>query len=202
MIRKTELTREEWLHRAKNELDKLIKRQCGVSTPECLLSISSPLRGDRNGKVLGSCYYTDGRPHIMISPRLGRQDEESTARVLDVFLHELIHTITQGHGHRGLFREYARKCHLQGPMTATTASPALKRHLLDIISIIGIIPGEPLRPKQKTPAGGKKPQKNRQHKVYCPEEDCGYIARVSRMWLDISPPICPQCHIVMVREDK
>lgn len=188
-------SREDWLYSAKEKLDNLLERQTGKRSPDCFISIGAAFKGDRKGKVLGNCYTTDGKPHIFITARYGEKD---TTNVLAVLLHELIHAACPGHGHGGDFKKMAKACSFESPLTHLNLSFALERELKKIAEVLPKFPMVALRPLKGKPEGGKKKQSTRMLKTQCPLEDCGYIARVSRMWLDIAgPPVCPQCRKTM-----
>lgn len=179
--------REQWLLLGKKELDIHVQEKTGLKPIDTLVSIGSPLRGDRKGKVLGVCYnMLVKRPHIFITPR-----KADSPRILDILLHEIIHTHTPGDGHRGPFKRLALKCGLLGPMTATTAGSELKQTLKKIIEKIGQIPSDPLT--QEAIDGKHKKQSTRLIKSKC--QPCGYTVRITRTWIEsLGHPICPGCN--------
>jgi hypothetical protein len=178
------LTREQWLRVAKLELDarifKFIDHQA-LNIQDVHVSFGIP-KGQR--KAIGQCFdqraSEDKKSHVFISPTL--TDE---SRILDVLLHELIHSyVGLHHGHRGAFKIVAVKAGLEGKMTATTSGPELQKVLEAIKQKLG-----PLAHAGLNLANAKK-QKTRLVKLTC--SCCGMILRSAKTQLEeIGLPICP-----------
>ena len=123
---------------------------------------------------------------IFVSPTIN-----DSIRALDVLTHEICHTVVGIEAkHNGKFARLARKVGLEGKPTSTEAGEELREFLGGIVVRIGEYP-QP----EFTPTKMPKKQTTRQLKVECPE--CGYIARVSRGWLDTGAPICPTDRVSM-----
>jgi formylmethanofuran dehydrogenase subunit E len=105
-------------------------------------------------------------------------------RVLDVLLHELIHAIMPGQGHRRGFSQLAAKMGLVKPWTATTAGPELHARLTKMAKRLGEFEHSPVSDATR------KKQTTRMLKVECPK--CGYLVRTTRKMLDVGNPLCPQ----------
>jgi len=155
--------------------------------------------------VIGECWsYTasrDGCFEIMISPRL-----DQPLPVANVTIHELIHaTVGLECGHRGAFAAVARGLGLEGPLTATVPGDELRRRLAPILEALGPYPhaalvpgGWPADGRSERPAGRRPeypssgPPKQGTRLLKCQCANCGYVARVTRMWIEkIGRPHCP-----------
>jgi len=109
----------------------------------------------------------------------GRKTRESSARVADILLHEMIHTMVPYDGHKAGFRWICEAIGLQSPMTATTASPALKERIEhEVVKVLGKYPhkGVKLVPR------GKRGKGSRLLRFQCPECEC--IIRLTQIWVD------------------
>jgi hypothetical protein len=175
------LERQQWLERAVEALRQRFA-ECGYAVPEKIrVSIGWPKRAASCGAI-GECWYpeasSDRHAELFISPQL-----TESVRILDVLAHELSHaTVGPNIGHGKPFKVCALKIGLRGPMRSTTAGPEFAAWAETVFKRIGPYPAGYLTdtPKQGT----------RMHKCAC--RVCGYIARVSQKWLDLSgPPICP-----------
>ena len=123
----------------------------------------------------------------------GRKTRESSARVADILLHEMVHTMFPYDGHKTGFRWVCEAIGLMSPMTATTASPALKERINhEVVKVLGRYPhkGVKLIPR------GKRGKGSRLVLCQCPECDCK--VRLSRMWIEAANTKqgyvgCPVC---------
>ena len=108
----------------------------------------------------------------------GRKTRESSARVADILLHEMVHTMFPYDGHKAGFRWVCEAIGLQSPMTATTASPALKERIEhEVVKVLGKYPhkGVHLVPRGKRGKGSRS--------IKCECTDCGCIFRLTRLWI-------------------
>lgn len=178
-------TREQWLTEATDIFrDHLFKRNDYI-IPKVRVSVGFPGGGSAR-KRIGECWdgsaSTDGVEQVFISPVV-----IDVSKVLGVLVHELVHaTVGTKAGHRGPFRRCALKVGLEGKMTVTSESQALKDYFTDkVTSVIGEYPHAELRLN-----GQRKKQTTRLKKVEC--QVCGYTVRVTQKWLDeLGAPICP-----------
>lgn len=209
----TTATREAWL-RAAVEVFRPRFVEIGYPLPEQVrVSVGFGSTGARqeNQTVLGVTYKRavteDNVNEVFISP-----EDADTASMLETLLHELIHVADDCESaHRGAFAEMATRLGFEGPMTHTPASIELQAELLTIADALGEYPGAkmtlPSRKTAQVPVGpdgkpvkvhsGAAPQTNRMLKVTCTEPECpaaGYVARVSRKWLEVGAPRCPMGH--------
>lgn len=203
-------TREEWLVAAVEALTPLFTA-IGATVPAVRVSVGWPGgRGDKSATI-GQCWASiaseDKVAQIFISPVL-----DDAPRVLDVLAHELVHAVDDCQsGHKAAFAKIAKGIGLTGKMTATIAGEELKLKLDDIADELGAYPhsalakgftiragipsgpeGEPGEPGDG-PILGEPKQTTRMRKTEC-AQGSGYIARLTRKWLDeYGTPICP-CH--------
>ena len=192
------MTREEWLTVVANKLLwPMITKAGGKKPGKWRVSVGFPV-GRRLSRKQGSGIATtigqthnpklsaDGTWEMFISPQL----EAGTA--VTTLAHELIHTVAWSDGHHGEFKRIAKEIGLAGKMSATVAGPVLAEKIADfLLDEIEPYPHAPLKVIDVDPTTGKprKPPGSRLLKVSCP--DCGYTIRVTRQWLDVGAPECP-----------
>lgn len=175
------MNREEWLTKATDLLSTLFDEpvpQVHVST-----GWPSTLGTSTKKRRVGECWRpetsADGHSHIFISPVVA-----DTMQVLGVLTHELIHAIYPEAKHKGKFVTEAKAVGLVPPWTGTSVGPELEPTLKAFAEQLGEYPHYAL-----TPSLQRKVQTTRQLKVQCPA--CGYTLRVTRKWLDVAVPTCP-----------
>lgn len=181
------MNREAWLTEcARAHLWPMIEKAGGHEPEAWRVSIGFPKgsRGGKGGHSIGQCWPTgasaDKHAEIFISPEL------EAGRVVDVLLHELIHAAVPNAKHGPAFKRIAQACGLTGKMTATVAGPELGVAILKILAALPPYPHGTL----KVPTGaGRAGPGSRLLKVDCPA--CGYTMRVTRTWLEIAIPTCP-----------
>jgi hypothetical protein len=135
----------------------------------------------------------------------GRKTKEQSSRVADILLHEMIHTVFPHDGHKGGFRTLAKAVGLEGKMTATIASDALKQRIdKEVLKVLGRYPHKEV----KLVPRGKRGKGSRLIKCEC--TSCGCVIRLTRKWIQrateihgeaaITCPIDPfNCDIMEVR---
>jgi hypothetical protein len=207
-------TREQWLLAMVAKLRPAVEKAAGKKLPKIRVSVGYPLgsRGGSRSNAIGQCFQSvaasDGSSTLFISPELS----EAT-RVADVLLHELVHAIDDcKSAHGPEFRRIATACGLTGQMTATIASDPLKETLAKHAKALGAYPhaqvdlfafkrapkgpdGKPLPGATPEPRRGTPKQTTRMVKCVC--DDCGYVVRTTRKWLEIAHPTCTPCQRVM-----
>lgn len=188
-----ELNREAWLHLAVEKLRPIFLGH-GFTIPQLRVSVGWPSAGGLasagKSKTIGQCWYgtatSDGKPQLFISPLL--EDPIAPYGVLPVLMHEIAHTVAGPDAKHGpQFAKIATKLGLEGKPTATFAGEDLIARLALLSTELGPFPHVKINPMSNKPK-----QSCRQHKAEC--EACGYIARISKMWADFGPPICPCNH--------
>jgi len=123
----------------------------------------------------------------------GRKTKEQSSRVADILLHEMIHTVFPLDGHKGGFRTLAKAVGLEGKMTATIASEALKQRIdKEVLKVLGRYPHKEV----KLVPRGKRGKGSRLIKFQC--DECNCIIRLTRMWIDVAEDTqgmvsCPVC---------
>ena len=194
-------TREEWLIAAAKEIQaniltsEVINNVDDQKTKFPKIRFSCGFTGSRSGNIaIGVCWYpqcsADKTTEIFISPVLA-----DPLRVLDVLIHELIHTIRPTAGHGVAFKRIAVAAGLTGKMTATVASDDLVKKLKPIAKRLGKYPHAEL--DAGAVVGGKKKQGTRLIALKCPEGDCDghgnqYTVRITNKWIDeVGVPLCP-----------
>jgi hypothetical protein len=160
----------------------------GYTVPEKIrVSIGWPKRSVTCA-ALGECWSTsassDRHAELFISPEL-----TDGLRIVGVLVHELVHaTVGVAAGHGPLFKRCALAIGLRGPMRATEPGEDFIAWAEALFRKVGDYPSGFLSyaPAQST------------RMLRCECQACGYIARVSRRWLDeAGPPICPTDKIPM-----
>ena len=154
--------------------------------------------GMKHGNALAHVQYwaqgKNGKHEIRMGAHLGgRKTKESSARIGDILLHEMIHCCFPMHGHRGGFRDMAHSIGLDGRMTATIASPELQKRIeKEVVQVLGRYPHEAVHLVPR----GKRGKGSRLIKASC---DCGAIIRMSRKGVDlclegeVGYVSCPAC---------
>jgi len=178
--------REEWLLKMIAELRPDFER-IGFCLPEKIrASCSWPSKSAlaEKKKRIGEAWSAEcsGDEHFetFISPVL-----KNPIDVGATLVHELCHCAAGlDQGHRRRFKDVARKIGLEGKLTQTHASDALKERLQEIIDEIGPYPHAELKH-----SNAPKKQSTRMLKVECPA--CGCICRMTQKWIDEAG--CPTC---------
>lgn len=134
-------------------------------------------------KTLGQCWHVDASSdkhhEIFTSPKLTKSED-----IIGVIIHELVHaTVGVKCKHRGDFKTAALALGLEGKMTSTTMGPLAQEFAEKFVKKHGKYPAGALNdsklPKQST------------RLIKCTCEGCGYIARVTRKWIDeVGAPYC------------
>lgn len=173
--------REEWL---RDLVDALRDRYQGELPETVHVSVGFTSKGMRSKRV-GECWHgaasSDGAPHVFIHP--GISDGVEVAAIL---VHELVHACRPTAKHGPEFKRMAVGLGLEGKMTATVPSDALRVELAELIDGIGPYPHPRLVGGQSS--NGPK-QTTRMLKLECAE--CGYIVRTSSKWIETGLPMCP-----------
>jgi len=180
-------TREAWLQAAVVALRPLCV-SAALDVPALIhVSVGWPSRSALSAKRqrLGECWYgetsQDGHPQLFISPVIA-----DSHRVLDVLLHELLHTALPKAKHGPKFAKAAKAVGLEGKPTTTVAGADLLKRLGEIVKQLGPMPHAGLTVSSK-----HKVQSTRLLKA-CAADCCGYIVRVTKKWIDDEGcPLCP-----------
>lgn len=219
MQRPVYTTREEWLHAAAAALAPDVQALTGHSVPALRIACSFPhARGTaslRSGRVIGECWppqlTSDGVHQLMVTPL----DADPIA-TLATLAHEILHAaVGCAEGHNANFARAARAIGLDGKPTATVAGPDFAEWADGFVRWLGPYPHaalvigrtdpeeprNPDGPRIPAPRPPDSPRKQDARMMRCQCGACGYLARVSRMWLRTAgTPLCP-CGAGAMRSD-
>jgi hypothetical protein len=181
-------TREAWLtHFADKYLWPRIEASGERRPAKYRVSVGFP-KGHRGvkGHSIGQCWSqevsADQTCEIFISPEL------DAAQAVAVLSHEGCHAaVGVRHGHRAPFKKLALAIGLSGPMRATVPTPEFEATIHGWIAVEPAYPHAPLTATTSPTKPG-----SRLLKARC--EACGYTVRVTRQWLDIASPTCPDAN--------
>lgn len=180
------MNREEWLTKLSiKHILPLLKAADGKVEYKYRVSVGWP-KGSRGGKgaeAIGQCFppavSADKVHEIFISPILGAYE------AVETLIHEQIHASAGLKAkHAGAFKRLALAVGLTGKMTATVAGPELKAKIEAWIKSMPEYPHGVMSIDKKAVKPG-----SRLLKACC--EGCGYTIRLSRQWLDVAIPACP-----------
>jgi len=180
------MLREQWLLTLIEKLRPVFEDKGATLPAKIRASCSFPSKmalankNRRAGEAWSDKNSEDQTFEVFISPLL-----KDSVEVGGVVVHELVHcAVGLECGHRGAFKQLAKKLNLEGKMTATTVGEELKTRLMELIVVLGDYPHARLvisnRPKTQT---------TRMRLIRCP--DCGYQARTTAKWLEVGVPTCP-----------
>ncbi len=169
-----------WLEKAYNQ----IRKDLIPEAPKKInISYGFPAIGHLRSKnrIIGEHWsgFSNGK-FISLHPLLGRD----AMKLLEVLVHEMIHTAYPHDGHRGNFPKVAKRVGLIGKMTSTFAGPELKECLNDLLGKLGPFPeghGDLIR---------RNKQRARLIKLVC---ECPRIIRTSRYEMLRGPIRCQLC---------
>lgn len=194
-----ERCREDWLDRAAGLLFR--EKWNGFPIPEFRVSVGWPLGtrvAKRKGKggCIGQCWSaglaSDRIAQIFISPIL-----TDSVQIVATLAHELIHAILPGNGHDRHFAAVAYAIGLEGPPTATVASPDFAEWVrVSVVGVLGDYPSGGLTAKETEK---RKKDGTRQLKLECPK--CGFLCRTSQKWIDYALPVCGACEVSLERAE-
>lgn len=170
------ITREQWLNLALDQLRPLFRDKAGAEIPQdARVSVGFPGGGSARKRV-GECWprarSRDGINEIFISPVVSEP-----LRMLDILAHEAIHALDDcASGHGKAFKRIAVAIGLAGKMTATVAGDDLKAELQRIVDNL------PPLTHGALDLSGRKKQPTRLLKLEC--HGCGMIIRTTAKWID------------------
>lgn len=190
-------TREGWLTAAIDELREHFRTLRLVVPAKVRVSCGWPRRAGCDGEYWPAALSAGRFVEIFISPMHTIPITSDGSGILATLTHEVVHAVVGvACGHRGRFRKVACRIGLCGPLTSSYAGKELIVVLKEIAEDLGPYPHDLLTPP---PARKKRKSTGGLRKVQCP--GCGYIARVSRMWLNSDgPPLCPTCRLAFREE--
>ena len=181
-MKKSKLSRENYLIQATDIMRKSLFKPKGYKVPKVELSISWATRGNRNkkgdAKTLGQCFPTQmhagGINQIVITPNYDGSTIQGSLDILGTLVHELVHAVDDCvSGHGKAFKDCALAVGLTMPMRSTGETEELKEYLRkNILDKLGLFP------HKKVTLNGTKKQTTRNIKVEC--TCCEFSFRTSR----------------------
>lgn len=185
-------TREEWLSEVASAMSGWFD-DLDFPLPPFQVRSGLPSSGRRGANTAETWTQEDGQSHVIIV----RPDRKDAVEVAAAIAHQMCHIASgprDDHGH--LFRHLAVSIGLRGRRTESRPGAVFEELIRSVIEQVGELP-TPEWELASSPTTAK--QTARLIKVAC--RDCGYIARVSRKWLDSAgPPHCPK-HGQMTPDD-
>ena len=177
-------SREDWLTAAIEEVRPMFAAEGLSLAPRIRVACGFPAHHARSGRV-GECHASaasaDQHYEILISPVLA-----DPARVFDVLIHELCHTLPGCMNHGLAFGKAAHAMGLSqsksGNWKSTVPGPTFVTLYGAIIESLAAYPHAALMVANKT-------QSTRMLKASCP--CCGYTVRLTKKWADKGLPDCP-----------
>lgn len=175
--------RETWLNQITAQYIRPHFEKAGYTIPENIrMSCAFTSHGSK-GKRIGECWIDsasgDNTYEIFITPQIADSN-----RVVDILIHELCHaTVGIQAGHKKPFADCAKAVGLTGKMTATVATPELNETITQWVQALGEYPHATLS------SNGIKKQSTRLIKCECVK--CGYTVRLSKKWIEVALPRCP-----------
>lgn len=175
------ITRERWLTNLAEALNTAIFND---GMPKYRITCGFPSRGGlgKVKQVIGQCWNPsaseDSTTEIIMTIT-----ESDTMLIAATVAHEMIHAIVGTEaGHKKPFRDLAIEIGLEGKMTATVAGEKFKEAAEPILKALGDYPHAALN------GNTLKKQSTRNLKAVC--NQCGYVVRTSRKWLEQGAPLC------------
>lgn len=223
------MNRETWLNQMAQKLAPRFE-ELGYPMPKFRVSVGFT-SGGMNSRANGECWNkstsADEHYSIFISP-----GEGSTVQIAAILNHELIHAaVGLDQGHKGNFAKVMQATGMGRPFTSSVPAAGFVEWVQPFIDELGEIPHCPLTWRQeggrerrvKRDAGGvvdlpqadeesgeapeagdessrPKKQTTRLLKVECGQ--CGYTVRLTRKWLDVGPPGCPEHGAMDMPDDE
>ena len=114
----------------------------------------------------------------------GRKTTNESVSVAGIVMHEMLHTMTVGHGHRGEFVYIGREAGLTGKPTAMMANPDTPLHdrlKKEVVQVLGRYPHKAVKLNNRMAKRGQRGIGSRSIKCEC---SCGCIVRLTRVWID------------------
>ncbi|MEP0068982.1 hypothetical protein [Pyruvatibacter sp.] len=179
----SEKTREKWLNDLAHAMSKWFV-DLGFPLPEAQVQTAFPSSGKRTRRISES-WQRDGQEQFVV---VVRPDAEKATEVAAALAFQLCQIAAgQRDEHGLLFKHLAISIGLSGHRKEDSPGALFKELAAPLLKKLGPLPKSTIKLSQADP---QKTQPTRLRKVSCLE--CGYVARVSRKWLDkVGPPHCP-----------
>jgi len=169
-----------------------------VRVNEIQLSCSLLTSGMTKGPAAAHVHlkpHTGNKKHeIRMGVEMGGSTKHDSIYAAGVIMHEVLHTMTVGDGHRGMFPIIGKAVGLTGKPTAMNVNkdtPLYDRLNAEVVSVLGKYPHRAVELKGRYAKRGQRGIGSRSIKAQCPECEC--IIRLTRVWLERCDfqPICP-----------
>jgi len=150
--------------------------------------------------------YTGNKKHeIRIGVDMNGTTKHDSIKVAGIIMHEVIHTMTVGDGHRGMFPiigKWAGLTEKPTSMGAYKGTPLYDRLNAEVVSVLGKYPHKAVELKGRYAKRGQRKIGSRSIKAQCPECEC--IIRLTRVWLEKCgfEPVCPMACRTVVKPWK
>lgn len=165
----------------------------GFPLPSFEIRTGFPSVGKRNPNITDAWSQDNGQSYV-IFVRPDRAEAIEVAAAIAFQMCRIAVGDRDSHGY--LFRHLAISIGLRGTKNESAPGKLFSEMIKPTISELGPLPVQEISSTDKSK---KTVQSTRLLKVLC--KDCGYVARVSRKWLDeVGEPHCPQ-HGAMTRCD-
>ncbi len=181
---KPSASREAWLQAVGASMQSWFV-DLGFPLPPFEVRTGFPSVGKRSPNITDAWAQDDGQSYV-IFVRPDRADSMEVAAAIGFQMCHIAVGDRDAHGY--LFRHLAISIGLRGTKTESPPGTLFKEMIKPTLDDVGPVPVQEMSSADKAK---KTTQSTRLLKVYC--EDCGYVARVSRKWLDaVGPPHCPE----------
>lgn len=176
--------REAWLSDIASSMHGWFN-DLGFPLPPFEIRTGFPSAGRRSPNITESWAQNDTESYVIYV----RPDRDDRVEVAAALAHQLCRiAVGQKDSHGHLFRHLAISIGLRGRKTESPPGVLFKELVKPVLDDLGDLPCPEVIPTDKEK---KTRQTTRMVKVTCPV--CGYVARVSRKWLDsVGPPHCPE----------
>lgn len=176
-------TRDEWLLAVASAMKPWFA-DLDFPMPEFEIKSGFPSTGSRGGNT-AETWVQEEDASFVIFVRPDRSDPVEVAGAIAHQMCKIACGAKDTHGH--LFRHLAISIGLKGRKTEAKPGRLFLELSDPILKQVGDLPSAEMTPTSSQPSVK---QTTRQIKVSC--QKCGYVARVSRKWIDqVGPPHCP-----------
>jgi len=160
----------------------------------CSLLSSGMKRGPHGAHVQYKQSTGNKKHEIRMGVQLNGTTKHDSIIVAGILMHEVLHTMAIGDGHRGMFPIIGKAAGLTGKPTAMMAlkdTPLYDRLNAEVVSVLGRYPHKAVELNGRMAKRGQRKIGSRSIKCQCPECEC--IIRLTRVWLDFAAgePVCP-----------
>lgn len=179
--------REAWLAALVEAWRPLISKTMGELPPYRIAcgfpSKHAAVRNPAVGECWSASRSADDTFEIFVSPAL-----DDPFEVAHTVLHELLHAVVGPElGHKGPFKRAMRRVGLTGRARSSVPGDELASVIRGhVLPNLGPYPHARLDPSRIAR------QSTRLIKASCPQ--CDYTIRLTRKWLQVGPPLCPNPH--------